>query len=169
MHHRCHHPFSEWHQHGGGEQGQQSPAAQPTAGGGDQQANACEQQQQGQQQPQRQAHVQIHKAGTSGHTAAMEHQIEGGQGIAEGGHQRQNRQLRLQHPLLVAAEAWKAQLRKAVALAEGEPEATSQAHQPLHQHHAHQEMQRRQAQHREAQIKPSERITLAEGHRQQSR
>ena len=63
----------------------------PTAGYRHQQPDASEQEQQSQQQAQRKPHMQIDKARTGRHPAAVQHQVEGGKSIAEGSHQRQHR------------------------------------------------------------------------------
>ena len=112
--------------------------------------------------------MQIDEAGARGHPAAFHHQVKRSQAIAEGCHQGQNGQLGLQHPLLLPAQPREAQLAQNRAFAEGQPEAACKADQHLGDHEAHQQVQGRQAQHGEAQVKAGERVSLAKGNRQQT-
>ncbi len=110
LHQGCQTPLHDRQQAGGRQQGQHRRAAKPGPGHRHQQAQATHQQQQGQQQPQGKTNVQVNKASPRSHPTAFDHQVKGTEAVTQGRHQGQDRQLRLQHPLLLAAQPWKAQI-----------------------------------------------------------
>ena len=113
--------------------------------------------------------MQIDKPGPGGDTTALHQQIEGSQGRTDRRHDRQHGQLGLKHPLLLATEPDKAQIREAGAFTEGDQQTGGQSHQHLGKQHAQHQAQRRQLQHRERQIQARQRVTLTKRHGQQGR